>query len=184
MKFKKVGFILVIIVPILISFGFPAFTVAQSYDEIVMVDPDDYRAYETSFNPREFGWAWKNYLVLTLICNDTEWIFYVVNTDGYYQFLLRKRFGDISSNNYKIHRDGSYSINNWDYTVNEEIEDGFNPIYVIIYNDDEEVAIWEIRISTSSEYIWWVTWWFLTSIFVVLGIIIAIPLIKYLRKKY
>ena len=175
MKFKKVGFILVIILPMLMLLGLPVFTVAQSYDEIVMVDPDDYRAYETSFNPNEFGWAWKNYLILTLICNDTEWDVYIVNTDGYTQFLQREFFGDISSNNLNRHLDGSYSINNWDYIVNEETEDGFNPIYVIIYNDDDKVAIWEIKISTSSEYIWWVTWWFITLIFVAFGCIVAVP---------
>lgn len=165
--------------------GLSAFTVAQSYDEVVMVDPDDYRIYETSFHPSEFGLGWKNYLRVTLIKNATC-LFCVTNTSGYNQFINREKISLISYKNIIRYwaMDADYNYEDISWLINLDNEEGVNPIYVIIYNDDNITAIWDIKISTYSEYvIWWAWWWTPLIISLVVGGIAVVVIVKKIRKR-
>lgn len=124
------------------------FAVTQTYDlDIVIVNPNEYKTYQVTYNDAELGDGWNNHLECTIGTNETIEVYWIT-ADGYIEFLENENLDDIAQANIleEVHfSDGLY----FERTVWTQ---NIKTIYTILNNTSNNGASWSIILHPLSDY--------------------------------
>lgn len=190
MKNKKIVFGAIVFLFVMSGFcSIINVVVAQSYDVIENVEPNDFRVFDVTYPLNELGEGWSNHLEFDLTINSSSVSFICVSEAGYLEFQNSSHsnvlliFNDISDENIFLeeHHNNLYWLSRRVWTSN------IQKLYMIIWNIADCDAEWEVSLHPLSNYNRprepLISGYLIIIGIIIVGIVLTIVLVKRKKRK-